>query len=39
MAPAEVGTDRQRSYQFIGNQLHLIPVEDTNREVIWEKIQ
>lgn len=38
LSPTEVGTDRQRSYQFIGNQLHLRPVEESNREVIWEKI-
>lgn len=39
LTPNEVGTDRQRSYQFIGDQLHLIPIEETTREVIWEKIK
>jgi hypothetical protein len=39
LTPSDVGTDRQRSYQFIGDQLHLIPVEETNREVVWEKIK
>lgn len=38
LTPAEVGTDRQRRYQFIDNQLHLTPVEEKNREIIWEKI-
>lgn len=39
LALSDVGTDRQRSYQFTGDQLHLVPVEETSREVIWEKIK
>lgn len=38
LTPTEVGTDRQRRYHFIDNQLHLTPLEDANREIIWEKL-
>lgn len=36
--PAEVGYKRERIYKFIGNQLHLTPIEQQDRTVIWERI-
>lgn len=39
LTPAAIGTDKQRRYRFIGNQLHLIPIEDAKREIIWERIK
>lgn len=34
----DIGKLLPRSYQFVGNRMHLKPVDGTNREIIWEKI-
>lgn len=36
--PKQVGTNRVRAYKFVGDRLHLVPLEDKTRTVIWEKI-